>query len=235
MKVLYILTLNFVFLGNLFSQIKLQSSELAYSLIATDSVQAQKLYVECLGLKYNGSKSTTGMKMMLFGSAAATIKVRVYNTDPPERNTEILASNGFRFVSIPVADFETAILRIRQNGFAEPQIKIESNVRTAMARDGDNNVSELIDSKTAPSRKLEMGLIVADIDSADFFYTKILGLEKALPEPGPKPVENSPEHRYKANNTVVRLFSPSGSRPTYHEGITSSRGYRYITFALSAE
>ena len=69
-------------------QVQLQSPELALSVIATDATRAREFYVESLGLADNGEAANPppGLRMYLYGSGQATVKVRVYDTDPPGRD-----------------------------------------------------------------------------------------------------------------------------------------------------
>ncbi len=218
------------------AQIQLQSPELALSLIASDSTKAKHFYINCLGLNQTGTQSITGLKMFLFGSGQATIKVRVYNTAPPAQDPNLTAANGFRFITIPVANFDTVISRLNAFGFAAPLVRATSGVRTAMAKDGDGNVVELLDAPTAPGRKLEIGMLVTSSDSLIRFYENVLGMPNAPAATGPSPVDSTAiEYRYSARNTVLRIFKLSGNRPSDNNVIGGVRGYRYITFSLVAD
>jgi catechol 2,3-dioxygenase-like lactoylglutathione lyase family enzyme len=219
--------------------VQLQNPELAMALRVTDAARAHEFYVESLGMTDKGEASNPppGMRMFLYGSGQATLKIRDSEIDPPGRDPSLLAENGLRFVTIPVADFDGALTRLTQHGFAAPAVRTEDGVRTGMATDGDGNVVEIIDAATAPSRKLEMGIIIpeADVASAQSFYSSLLVFPGAPSVLGPSPAEDTTEYRYAANNTVLRVFAPPGERPVPDDDVGAVLGYRYITFTVAAD
>jgi hypothetical protein len=233
-RIMFILSIS-CYCFHLQAQIKLQSPELALSVIASDSTRAKAFYLNCLGLNHTNTLTSAGLKMFLFTSGQGTVKVRVYNTDPPAQNTNLTASNGIRFITIPVNNFDTVISRLSTYGFPTPNIRTQDGVRTAMAKDGDGNAVELLDAPTAPGRKMEIGLITDNVSQAQRLYSNILQFPVASAITGPSPVDNSTEYRYKANNTVLRFFAPAGTRPSDNSTVGGKQGYRYITFTLSAD
>jgi len=214
--------------------IDLKTSELAICLIAADADRAHDFYVECLGMEDKGEiqNPPANMHMYMFGYGEATLKVRVYDTDPPGRNTSLLAENGIKLVTIPVSDFDSAIIKLAEHGFTDPTIQIIDGVRTGMLADDDGNIVEILDATTAPMRNMEIGLIVPNVSEAQDFYTNILGLPEAPIIEGPAPLMNVTEYRYLANKTVVRFYSPPGTRPIPNDGVADILGFRYITFPL---
>ena len=220
-------------------QVQLQSPELALSVIATDATRAREFYSESLGMTDKGEAQNPppGLHMYLYGSGQATLKVRVYDTDPPGRDPALLAENGLRFITIPVSDFDGALTRLAARGFSAPTVQTSGGVRTGMAVDGDGNVVEMIDAATAPTRKLEIGIITdaTGIAAAQSFYATTMGLPTAAAVAGPSPVPGSTEYRYKANNTVLRFFGPPGTRTTPTDAVGAIRGYRYITFTVTKD
>jgi uncharacterized delta-60 repeat protein len=220
-------------------QVQLQSPELALSVIATDATRAREFYIESLGMTDKGEAQNPPptLRMYLYGSGQATLKVRVYDTDPPGRDPAMLAENGLRFITIPVSDFDGALTRLAARGFAAPTVQTSGGVRTGMTVDGDGNVVEMLDAATAPTRKLEIGIITdaTGIAAAQTFYATTMGLPTAAAVAGPSPVPGSTEYRYAANNTVLRFFGPPGTRTTPTDLIGALRGYRYITFTVAQD
>jgi len=233
-QICLLLMLSFFFLQGK-AQVLLANPEMALSLIATDSTRAKHFFLNCLGLNHNSTLSMTGMKMFLFGCGQATVKVRVYNTDPPPQNPELTAANGFRFLTIPVNNFDTVVALLNNYAFAPPLVRTESGVRTAMAKGGDGNVVEILDAATSPGRKLEIGLLASSADSLGIFYQNILNFPMANPVAGPAPVDSATEYRYAANNTIIRIFERPGNRPSDTCIMSGVQGYRYITFTLLAD
>jgi len=217
--------------------IELKNPELALCLIAKDAVRAREFYVNSLNMTDMGEvpNPPPGLHMFLFKSGQATLKVRVYNNDPPGRNTSLLAENGLRFITIPVLDFDYAIGQLKARNFSTPVIQTKNAVRTGITSDGDGNVVEILDAKTAPTRLFEIGIIVSNLTMAKDFYSNILGFTEAASINGPTPLPDVIEYRYFANKTVLRIFSPPGTRPEPDYNIADVLGFRYITFTLAKD
>jgi hypothetical protein len=216
------------------AQIQIQPSELGFSLIVTDSVKAKQFFGNCLNLPFVGYGNIQAAKMLLYKSGNSTIKVKIYNQNPPTRDTDILAQNGIRFITIPVSNFINALTNLQNYSFTITDTTTQNGVQTAMVKDGDGNVYELINTATAPNRKLEIGIVVDSIAPVLPFYQQYLGLPVTAAVNGPTPISNTVEYRFSANQTVLRVFAPTGSRTTYNEGIADACGFRYITFTLVA-
>lgn len=207
--------------------------ELALSVIVSDSLRARAFYVEALGFRDGGAATgfpSSVLRMFLYRWGDATLKVRVYPSAPRAQDGNPTASNGIRFITVPVSGFDSTLARITSQGFVAPTVRTDGGVRTALAFDGDGNAVELVDAATSAGRRLEIGILDTDSASARRFYMEILELPRLPSVRGPAPVANGSEQRFRAGRTVLRVFTPPGARPNGPNAVDAQRGFRYITF-----
>ncbi len=114
-----------------------EGDELALSVIVTDSLRARAFYVEALGFSDGGAAAgfpASVLRMFPYRWGGATLKVREYPTSPPAQDGAPTASNGIRFITVPVTGFDSTLARIAARGFAAPTVRTEHGWATSSPR-----------------------------------------------------------------------------------------------------
>lgn len=204
----------------------------ALCLNVSDWERARQFYGEGLGLQQRPDPpgSGGGLAMHIFAVGQSSLKLRLYPQAPPKRDPEIAAAHGMRLVSLPVASLAETAQRLQQRGLPAPTVTEQAGRRVGRTTDPDGNAVELreVGSAGAGATDLEIGLLAADLPSAERLLGSTLALEK-LPAQGPPLLEGLAETRYRLGRFVLRVAAPPGERPTYEDKIPEALGFRYIT------
>jgi catechol 2,3-dioxygenase-like lactoylglutathione lyase family enzyme len=201
------------------------------SVVVSDLAKARQFYGEALGLRPVGEprRMPDSSMMHIFRAGASMIKVRVYDTPPPNRGGEIAAVNGIRFIGVPVPALQPVLDRLKQKGFPIERTGERDGAHIALVADSEGNRVELIEAgEQAATRGIELGIVVGDLTAAKSFADGLLGL-KPLPEIDSLAIPGLKEHRYANGQSVLRFLAPPGERPSFEGRPSDAIGFRYIT------
>ncbi len=122
---------------------------------------------------------------------------------------QIMAANGYRYVSLFLHDVAAAEARLVEAGYPRPR----KGGRVSVTYDPDGNVVEFVPRPASRGEELlTVGVIVADEEASRAFYGEKLGLTAERPMRLPGAMHGKQIYPYSIGAARVKLFEPEGQR-----------------------
>ncbi|MEO1623261.1 MAG: VOC family protein [Cyanobacteria bacterium J06632_3] len=123
-------------------------------IVVADLVRSQAFYQDLLGLEVVADVRTSligaGRMVQLQHGASRLKLIELDASPPPQTSGEIAAANGYRYVTLLVADLAAvmAVMAAHRVTVVVPMTRLESGSDIAMVTDPDGNVVEFVQEKS---------------------------------------------------------------------------------------
>jgi catechol 2,3-dioxygenase-like lactoylglutathione lyase family enzyme len=207
-----------------------------FDLCARDVAAVVKFYRDGVGMREVEPASADRGALLEWAGTYLRIRPARGNKDVPppalpaaNLMKQMLASNGFRWLSLWFRDVAAVEERIAKAGYAWP-VKA-ANV--SMTRDPDGNLVELMPiPRNVSEETFTVGMMVQDDAASRRFYGEVLGLMEFDPWNLPPPFSMK-MYLFQTGTGRIKFAAPAGQRPRDADAGAEVPGLRSLTLRVA--